>query len=77
MVPEKVSAFGDAAEIMIDAWAKWQRRLLATLKMSTAESISAYTWWIRLAARAKRPAAMMPLHNAATIMLAGCRKARA
>jgi hypothetical protein len=68
MVPEKVSAFGDAAEIMIDAWAKWQRAVTGHAQdVYCGKACSAYTWVDTVSRACEAPGeAMMPLHKAAT-----------
>jgi hypothetical protein len=73
MVPEKVAAFGDAAEIMVDAWAQWQKAFTGQAHAAPkgactfGKASSAYNWIDAVSRLCEAPGeAMMPLHKAAT-----------
>ena len=73
IVPEKVAAFGDAAQILVDAWAQWQNAIagqaqnLPKAATSFGETGLAYRWVDAISRAFEAPGeAMMPVHKAAT-----------
>jgi hypothetical protein len=74
MVPEKVAAFGDAAEILVGAWAKWQKALTAQAQhlasgdaLDCAKTGPDYRLIDAITRVFEAPGeALLPLHRAAT-----------